>query len=294
MATLPIDVTGTQFPTGVDPEIVTPPAHDPLYLQTVLQDPNVVAFHARSVADQLVKGAKANGFQVPGVWDLTQMIADIQIETTITGASTLTVQIIDPFLALLTPDDSGQAFIDVAQDGWLLPIDVNFPQGATDCLWRLCAAEVTLALDSANVTLTFEAAAASKMREILGGTPQSRSFPGELLSLFIQRRIGEVDGVNGDGLPSIRFISRVMPPPPQVANDNHKLYQPPASAQQKHSSQSRKNSEKLPSGTAASISQGLQKTTNDVFQKITSLFFGSPPPQTAMQPPPRRNLPGSP
>lgn len=141
------------------------PGDDPLAAIELLTDVNAVEF----VATQLNSGSQnqnvANG--APTFRDLTAAIKDIVIETTVQGAGTLTVSIVDPWWQLLTRVGDAPAFVDVDESGLLIPVDVNFPQG-TDSWWRLCAASPSTDTTQANLTLVFEDRIATELRD-LGG-----------------------------------------------------------------------------------------------------------------------------
>lgn len=136
--------------------------------QIAITDPDELRLLAQTVADQM--HAQTTG---PKFEDLSDAIADIQIETAVQGASFLEVHIIDPNLQLLylpkDPNDVTSTFIQVAADGYLdPPIRLQFPPGGKT-FWRLCsvrASTITPGSADANLILTFEDEVAAVLRTI--------------------------------------------------------------------------------------------------------------------------------
>lgn len=124
---------------------------------------------ARSViVDQVYTAVKA---KVPGVdkLELDGIIGDIRPLTTLTGASTLEIDVIDTDWLLLT-----SGFLDVGDDGKLDAVDLNFPQDS-NYWWRLTQLDVSTDRDDANLTLTLEARVVSYDREHKGAKSASRA-----------------------------------------------------------------------------------------------------------------------
>jgi hypothetical protein len=260
-----------QYAYGYGPDAITTPADDPFLSVTQLQDPALLEFHVAKVSGQIVSGAATNGFSQAGRVDLTPMIVDVIIETTVVGASTLEVHLADPSWTLLQRDAAGDSFIDVAEDGWLLPIDVEFPHGSA-CWWRLCAAGVTLDLTAANLVLTFESRATSRMRELLG---PMQSFQGELLSTFIERRVRDANGQDQDPGPgdnTIVFVNLTTPPPPDVINDGSPVYSP---APNRHSAGGTAQSTVA---SASTIADQLSKFNQGLLEELLRGNGPAPPP----------------
>lgn len=83
------------------------------------------------VARQIVSSKKKLKRDVPAVLDLARAIADINVDDTIRGSSTVTLTIADP-----EGDLEAIGFFDADQDGKLDPIDMVFPPGSRN-RWRL-------------------------------------------------------------------------------------------------------------------------------------------------------------
>ncbi len=142
------------------------------------------------VAKQMQKGHH------PKVLDLSSAITEIEIETTIQGASILTLHLMDPDWQLLT-----SGFIAVDEDGLLQAIDVNLPVG-TDCWWRLAACNPSSDLGAANLIMTFEDRIVSQLRNLSG--PKS-SGAGQTRASFIAGLVREVSG--------LRFVAPTLKHP---------------------------------------------------------------------------------
>ncbi len=200
-------------PTGADPFLTDPQqtgVWNPLQVGTTqnagldvvtVTDPSVLQFLAESMADQL--NNQSGG---PVFTDLSDRIADIQIQTSAQGASILEVHVIDPTLRLLTlpavADDPYSTFIQVADDGYLAPpIMVHFPPYAFKSEWQLCAvraATMDPQSSEANVVLTFEDKIAAGLRQIdatVGGIKQSN--PNESLEAFMARLVQAANRADG-------------------------------------------------------------------------------------------------
>lgn len=110
---------------------------------------------------------------------LTEAIADIQYDLTVSGASFLVVTVIDPNWQLL--QERGKdlvAFIDVDTDGFLLPVTMEFPAGS-DSWWNLVAANPTSDLSTGNIKLTFEDDTVQTLRDYDGSDGNRVSAPNQ-------------------------------------------------------------------------------------------------------------------
>lgn len=143
-----------------------------------IYDPNAIRA-PQIIAEQLQKNRK------PKVLNLSDQIVDVTIETSVQGASTLTLAIVDSDWKLLT-----SGFIRVDEDGLLEAIDINY--GGEDSWWRLAACNPTSDLGAANLTLTFEDRIVSLLRDEMG--PKA-STPGETREQFIASCVRKVPGI---------------------------------------------------------------------------------------------------
>jgi hypothetical protein len=139
--------------------------YDPLKSVDALTDPGAVDVIAKQLNDVAQNQNRAGG--APTIRDLSDALADVMLEWSAQGASTLTLQVIDPYWGLVTRFGSKPAFIDVDDAGLLVPVDVNFPEG-TDAWWRLMACEVGIDTTVANLKLVFEDRICVDLRD-LGG-----------------------------------------------------------------------------------------------------------------------------
>lgn len=89
------------------------------------------------VARQVVRGKKKAGKNAPAEVDLADAITSVHIGDTMTGSSTLRVDLVDPDWKLL---DSG--FFDANADGKLDKIDVRYPEDSR-FWWRLTQLDVS-------------------------------------------------------------------------------------------------------------------------------------------------------
>lgn len=101
--------------------------------------------------------------------ELSDVVADISPDTTILGASTLEVAIIDPRWVLLT-----SGVFDLDARNRLPKIDLNYPN-VSNYWWRLTQIDVTTDLEDPNLTLTFEARVVAYERDKTGQKSWSRS-----------------------------------------------------------------------------------------------------------------------
>jgi cell wall-associated NlpC family hydrolase len=160
--------------------------------------------------------------------NLASRIAEIALRTQISGASTLTVTLIDPEWALLT-----SGFLDVNKEGVLPEIEVQYPPGSGS-FWRLCMVDASSDLYGPNVTLTFEDRIVSYLREKWG--PKAVAPHTTTRAQFVKQLVDEVG--RGDGLDAIKFVcpsinvvqrieqtatnSSVVTPTPTASDTNRK------------------------------------------------------------------------
>ena len=175
--------------------------YDPLARVEELADPGAAG---ELIATQLVNpelnGNVASGAMVPRVEQLTDLLADIIIDTVDQGASTVEVHLIDPQWALLTRYGNRPAFFDVDDAGLLIPVDINFPKG-TDRWWRLCQASPVVDPTQPNVFI-FEDRIVSLLRD--QGGPKHASA-NQTRAAFIFSCVQSV--------PSIRFVCPALEKP---------------------------------------------------------------------------------
>jgi hypothetical protein len=100
--------------------------------------------------------------------ELETVLADLRVNTTMQGASTLEIDIIDPDWLLIT-----SGFLDVGHDGKFGVVDLNYP-GGSNYWWRLTQADPSTDRDQANLTLTFETRIVSYARGHKGVKSWSR------------------------------------------------------------------------------------------------------------------------
>lgn len=125
-----------------------------------------MATNVEIFAKQLLKNAKG---KKPAVVELTDAIADVTINTTIEGASSLVLSVIDPQWDILTSD-----FLAHDKQGRLDAIDVNYPEGS-NYWWRLTQVDGSTAKDGANLTLTLEDRVVAKLRNHKGALKANRA-----------------------------------------------------------------------------------------------------------------------
>jgi hypothetical protein len=140
---------------------------DPLKDVNELTTRRAAEIVAVQLNDQTLNGNRAQGAISCPAENLSPAIVDIVLDWVAQGASTLTLQLIDPEWQLLTRWGDRPAFIDVDDSGLLIPVDVNYPEG-TDCWWRLVQASPSIDMTQANIQLTFEDKIASLLRDVAG------------------------------------------------------------------------------------------------------------------------------
>lgn len=219
----------------------------------ILTDPVRIQAVKASIANQM--NEQSGG---PTFVDLSERIADVQIETVAQGAGTLKITLIDPDWKLISgEDENGNTFIQADDLGFLWPpIDINFPHG-TDCVWRLCQVNASTFVGEPNMILTFEDRVVSWLRETnanphMGGVAQGA--PDATLGGFIKEL---VDGANqyvrghpaasGSDWTPIRLVELISPRDP---NYNPPV-QAPASATKPNAAISRQNPNKNKQGLTA-------------------------------------------
>lgn len=126
-----------------------PPAVDPA-------EPEAIATF---VASQLVGNAKG---AAPPLIDLASAITNVEVETSIIGASLLKVTLLDEDWLLMTT-----GWLNVDDAGFLDAVDVNYPP-KSDYWWRLVAVDADTNIDSPNFVLTFEDRVVSELRDLYG------------------------------------------------------------------------------------------------------------------------------
>jgi hypothetical protein len=100
--------------------------------------------------------------------EIESVLADLRVNTTMQGASTLEIDIIDPGWLLIT-----SGFLDKGADDKFDVVDLNYPEGS-DYWWRLTLADPSTGLDGPNLTLTFETRVVSYARGHSGVKSWSR------------------------------------------------------------------------------------------------------------------------
>lgn len=213
------------MPLPIPVNLGTPDTRPPIYnslssssLNVIAQtDPNAfklvagrrVSEFSSSIATQINNARRA----MPSpMWcvDLEKYITNIVIETSAQGAGVLTVDLIDPGWELMKTQPNGESFISVDQYGYLWPpIEINFPEGQSDALWRLCQVQASIDTTASNLSLIFEDAIVSELREHDQYTDPTcaQPYPNETRAEFIRRCIktASKDPLN-DSDVGIRFI----------------------------------------------------------------------------------------
>lgn len=264
----------------------------------VLTDPDVVSIQLGQVADQINRGRMAYDPPLQCV-DLKDQITDVIIETTVQGSSLLEVHIEDPNWTLFARDASGNCFIDVDEIGYLWPpIEINFPQDASDAVWRLAQCRPSTDLSQSNIILVFEDQVVAEMREYTGPVVSS---PNQTRAEFIRQLVNEVRtnatlptvSVNnvslaptrpiGKGDGSVRFVPllKIGSPTAFTAADlTASQVSRPASAKQPNAPKARKNPNKevgprpspfMPHRTTSNqIAIGVNSALNNPFVPLGS------------------------
>ena len=138
-------------------------------------------------------------------YQLADVISEITVETTITGAGLLAVQIIDPYWqvqrsGLCATDETGELANNV---------DINFPEGS-DLWWRLAMVEGGNDLTAPNVTLTFIDRIVSYLQDDWG--PLSVKAGTTTRAQFIAQLVARIPAsirdyaVLGEGKSTIDFV----------------------------------------------------------------------------------------
>jgi hypothetical protein len=136
-------------------------------------------------------GAQNPHLTIPDAENLATAITDIQVETTITGASQLRVTLVDHEWDLLT-----SGWLDTDAHGFLPKLYVGYPRGS-GIVWILSAVDVTTDLSQANLTLTFEDVVVAQMRDKHGPKQATRS-PSMTRARFIRSLVK-------DAVPGAKF-----------------------------------------------------------------------------------------
>jgi hypothetical protein len=148
---------------------------------------------AHLLASDITTSAKG---KTPEAEDLAAAISEITLRTQIAGASTLTIDLIDPDGVI-----SSIGFLDANDDGMLDAIEVEYPPG-TGSFWRLSSIDGTSELNGANLTLTFEDRIVAYLRDHWG--PKTVAPGTTTFMQFVKSLVDEV-GRSGD-VPKIRFV----------------------------------------------------------------------------------------
>ncbi|UTI62244.1 C40 family peptidase [Paraconexibacter antarcticus] len=152
---------------------------------------------------------RSAGGKTPSTIDLASAISEIQTRSQISGASTLTVDLIDPDWVILT-----SGFLDLDENGRLDTIEVNYPDGS-DSWWRLVGVDASLDLSGPNVTLTFEDRVVAYLRDHWG--PKTVPPGTTTRAQFLKSNVDEV-GRTG-GVPKLRFVCPSLPDVQPLAAD---------------------------------------------------------------------------
>lgn len=167
----------------------------------ILTDPLQIQAYRSSVADQM--NAQTGG---PKFEDLGERVADITLNDTAQGASTLEVSLIDPYWILLI-----SGFIQTDENGFLWPpIDINFPTG-TDCVWRLCQVNATKDFTQPNLTLTFEDRIVSILRLMSAVNGLQQGLANQTLGGFFKMLVDSANQTLGTDIKLVELISPADP-----------------------------------------------------------------------------------
>jgi len=147
---------------------------------------------AKFFAKQVGEGSKKGTLSEE---ELAERIAEIELETQISGASFIKVQVIDPEWKLQT-----SGFVDVDSNGLLNDVVVEFPEGS-GWLWALCAVEGSTDVSSANFTMTFEDKIIADLRQYW--KPKQVPPGTQTRAQFVRSLINEVGRY---GEPKIKFV----------------------------------------------------------------------------------------
>jgi cell wall-associated NlpC family hydrolase len=145
-------------------------------------------FLAKKISEGSAKGTVSEE-------ELASRISEIELQTQISGASFIKVQIIDPEWTLQT-----SGFVDVNDEGFLNDVEVEFPEGS-GWLWTFCAVEGSTEVGSPNFTMTFEDKIIADLRQYWG--PKQVPPKTQTRAQFIRALINEV-GQHGE--PKIKFV----------------------------------------------------------------------------------------
>jgi cell wall-associated NlpC family hydrolase len=210
----------------------------------------------------------------PPVTDLATAISEVELRTQISGASTLTLTIIDPDWVIFT-----SGFLDQNEDGLLDPIEVEFPD-ESGSFWRLCTVDITTDTAAPNLTLTFEDRIIAYLRDHWGA---KTAAPGtKTRAQFIKSLVDEV-GRGGD-VPKITFVCpelhKVQPVEQDPATDTTtQTVQTPAgqaSTKTKSAGQSQDAADKVNKrkgiGDGAQITVKGQPPTRFALQNVNDLL----------------------
>lgn len=130
--------------------------------------------------------------------DLAKAIQEIEIQTQISGASFIKVHVDDPELKITT-----SGLIAVSHDGLLNELEVEFPEGS-GYFWRLCAADGSTEIASANLTLVFEDITVARLRQQWGHKTAAAGT--KTRAQFVKALVNEAN-LKEHLNPPIRFVS---------------------------------------------------------------------------------------
>jgi cell wall-associated NlpC family hydrolase len=157
---------------------------------------SVIAPSATSVPNLLMRHVGESAKTAPAIVKLQESVAQVTIQTQLSGASMLHLTLIDPYWEILS-----SGMLDVNADGLLEEIEVNFPEGSNSW-WRLTMVDISSDLSSANLTLTFEDRIVAYLRSKWG--PKVIKPGSTTRAQFVKQLVDEV-GMN-DKLQKIRFV----------------------------------------------------------------------------------------
>jgi len=163
-----------------------------------------LAFDYAVVAEYIADSRRRSGKTIPDVAQLSTAITSVELQDTMEGSSTLTVDIIDPDWQLLP-------YFEVAETGRVEMIEVNYPPGSHNW-WRMTALEVNQQVDSTMVTLIFMERPAVLLMHHLGPVHASR---GKYTRAEFLKTL--VDQVKANG--GLRFSSKQLHDKQRIAGN---------------------------------------------------------------------------
>ncbi|MGH3415554.1 MAG: NlpC/P60 family protein, partial [Actinocrinis sp.] len=156
---------------------------------------------ARQVALQVAKhvvGA-VDGISITSEY-LADTIQEIQVETTILGASLLRLTVIDPYWVI-----QRSGLLDTAADGELVAdVNVNFPEGSS-VWWRLVMIDGGNDLSDANLTLIFEDLIVAELQDEWGPKGWPMGMVGSTRAQFVKMLVDECN-LDPQTRQRVRFV----------------------------------------------------------------------------------------